>query len=107
MVPTYGGYAELVNRNSGQCLSCTGTPPAPASNWSSTLATAGPTRCGSSVAASGPAYDVNNWTATIQSMSSGLFADVYGASGSEGTGIDQWYWNGNWNQSWHFTQAIG
>ena len=76
-------------------------------HWSSTLATAVADQM--VVIGSGvwPGPDVNGWTATIESMSSGLFADVYGASGSEGTGLDQWYWNGGWNQSWHFSQAIG
>jgi hypothetical protein len=40
-------------------------------------------------------------------LNPGLYADVYGASWGAGDEIDQWYWNGGWNQFWQFTQAVG
>ncbi len=36
-----------------------------------------------------------------------LFADVAGASTNAGAAIDQWYYNGNWNQQWYFGPAVG
>ena len=55
-----------------------------------------------------PGWSEAGWTAGIESrLNPGQNVDVYGASGSAGDRIDQWYWNGGWNQWWNFTQAIG
>lgn len=107
VVPIAGGWAELVNRNSGQCLSVYNGSTNAGTGLVQYNCNGGYNQwwyIGSGVY---PGQSVNGWTTSMENGGSGLFADVYGASGSEGAGLDQWYWNGAWNQSWHFSQAIG
>ena len=107
VVPIVGGWAELVNRNSGLCLSVYNASTNPGQGLVQYNCDGAYNQwwyIGSGVYAG---QSVNGWTTTMENGGSGLFADVYGASGSQGTGLDQWYWNGAWNQSWHFSQAIG
>ncbi|MFB9238731.1 RICIN domain-containing protein [Plantactinospora siamensis] len=90
-VPT-GGYYEIVNQNSGQCLTtdgvagdqtyqflCTG---ADTQLWYTDLAPN-----------NGVGYSVG-------SKASRLYLEVYGAAGWQGAAIDTWYWNGGSNQYW-------
>jgi Ricin-type beta-trefoil lectin domain-like len=85
-----GGNYEIINQNSGQCLfadgivgdwiyqePCNGSA---AELWSTSLTP-------------GSAY-----VYTIANPASGLYMDVNGASGSEGTNIIQWTYNGGYNQ---------
>lgn len=103
VLPTDSGYAELVNRNSGKCLAapdyvaghqliqvpCTGNP---SQQWYLGVY---------------PGQSLTGQTKTVQNRSTGLFADVAGASTTAGAAIDQWYYNGNWNQQWYFGPAVG
>ncbi|GIH15249.1 RICIN domain-containing protein [Rugosimonospora africana] len=87
--PTSGGY-EIINKQSNQCLTtdnvagdtvyqfpCVG---ATTQVWSTSLSP-------------------NNLLGySIKSVSSGLYLDVNGGSGSQGAAIDTWYWNGGYNQ---------
>lgn len=95
-----GNVFTLVNVNSGKCLeapnqstaqgtqldqsTCNG---ATSQQWS-----VNPVVNGSS----GSSYNLVN-------VNSGLYADVFGASGSAGTAIDQWPGNGGTNQVWNFS----
>jgi hypothetical protein len=54
-----------------------------------------------------PGQSLAGQTRTVQNRSTGLFADVAGASTNAGAAIDQWYYNGNWNQQWYFGPAVG
>ena len=103
VLPTDSGYAELVNRNSGKCLAapdfvaghqliqvpCTGNP---SQQWYLGVY---------------PGQSLTGQTKTVQNRSTGLFADVAGASTGAGAAIDQWYYNGDWNQQWYFGPAVG
>jgi len=40
---------------------------------------------------------------SLVNVLSGLYADVFGASGSAGAAIDQWPGNGGANQAWNFS----
>jgi hypothetical protein len=108
VVPTDSGYAEIVNRNSGQCLTVAGD-----SNQAGTSLVQWPCTGDYSQQwyignGTYPGWSEANWTAGIGSrLNPGQNVDVQGASGSAGAWIDQWYWNGDWNQTWHFTQAVG
>ncbi len=84
------GNQEIINANSGQCLTTDGVAGdgvyqfpcvgALSQEWSTDLHIA-----------DGNVYP-------IRSASSGLYLDVYGGSSSEGAVIDTWYWNGGANQ---------
>lgn len=103
VLPTDSGYAELVNRNSGKCLAapdyvaghqliqvpCTGNP---GQQWYLGVY---------------QGQSLSGQTKTVQNRATGLFADVAGASTNAGAAIDQWYYNGNWNQQWYFGPAVG
>jgi hypothetical protein len=103
VLPTDSGYAELVNRNSGKCLAapdfvaghqliqvpCTGNP---SQQWYLGVY---------------PGQSLAGQTRTVQNRSTGLYADVAAASTTAGAAIDQWYYNGNWNQQWYFGPAVG
>ena len=103
LLPTDSGFAELVNRNSGQCLAapgygagqqliqvgCTGDP---GQQWYLGIY---------------PGQNITGQTKAIWNRATGLYADVNGASTSAGAAIDQWYYNGDWNQQWYFGPAVG
>jgi hypothetical protein len=103
VLPTDGGFAELVNRNSGKCLAapgynagqqliqvaCTGNP---GQQWYLGVY---------------PGQSLTGQTKTVWNRATGLYADVSGASTAAGAAIDQWYYNGNWNQQWYFGPAVG
>jgi hypothetical protein len=103
VLPTDSGYAELVNRNSGKCLAapgygagqqliqvaCTGNP---GQQWFLNVY---------------QGQSLLGQTKTVQNRATGLFADVAGASTNAGAAIDQWYYNGDWNQQWYFGPAVG
>ena len=103
VLPTDSGYAEIVNRNSGQCLSIYGNSAGPAplvqypcfgganQQWYYTGGTA----------------NLGGTTGKLWSRSTGLVADVAGESASRGAWIDVWYSTGHNNQSFTFTRAIG
>ena len=106
VLPTDSGYAELVNRNSGQCLSVVNN---------STSAGAGLVQYPCYGAPNQQWYlgvyqgnsNIKGQTKVMTSRSSGLVADVVGASTSDGAAIDQWTNNGGWNQQWYFGPAVG
>lgn len=103
VLPTDNGFAELVNRNSGKCLAapgynagqqliqvaCTGNP---GQQWYLGVY---------------PGQSLTGQTKTVWNRATGLYADVSGASTSAGAAIDQWYYNGDWNQQWYFGPAVG
>lgn len=103
VLPTDSSYAEIVNRNSGQCLSIYGNSPGPAplvqypcfgganQQWSYTGGTA----------------NLGGPTGKLWSRSNGLIVDVAGESASPGAWIDVWYSTGHNNQLFTFTNAIG
>ena len=103
VLPTDGGYAEIVNRNSGQCLSIYGNSAGPAplvqypcfgganQQWYYT----------------GGTSNLGGTTGKLWSRSNGLVADVAGESASPGAWIDVWYSTGHNNQYFTFTNAIG
>jgi hypothetical protein len=102
VLPTDSGYAEIVNRNSGQCLSDFGGAGAqviqyPCYGWTSQQWYLG-VYPGQSLAYTGHTV-TNRW--------SGLDLDVSGASVSAGAAIDTWYGNGGWNQWFTFEPAWG
>lgn len=84
------GNAQIVNANSGQCLTTDGVAGdgvyqfpcvgALSQEWSTGL------------------HADDGEVHSIRSASSGLYLDVYGGSGSQGAVIDTWYWNGGQNQ---------
>ena len=107
VIPTDSGYAEIVNRNSGQCLSVSGdsyNPGTPLVQWPCTGDYSQQWFIGGGTY---PGWSEEGWNAGIGNRLTGLYADVYGASPWAGDEIDQWYWNGGWNQYWQFTQAVG
>lgn len=53
-----------------------------------------------------PTFDPNT-TYTLTNVNSGLVADVYGASTSDGAEIAQWTLNGGANQKWYLRRATG
>jgi hypothetical protein len=103
VLPTDSGYAEIVNRNSGQCLSVYGNSagPAPLVQY--------PCFGGANQQwlFSGGTSNLGGSTGTLQSRSSKLMADVAGESATAGAWIDQWYANGHNNQLFTFTKAFG
>ena len=83
---------EIVNQNSGQCLTTNGVPgsqlyqwPCSANNpyqvWTTDL---------------GAYYDFHGHA--IRNPAFGLYVDVNGNSPWPGAAIDTWYWNGGYNQ---------
>jgi hypothetical protein len=108
VVPTDSGYAELVNRNSGQCLSVAGNSIAagtPLIQWPCWGGYGQQWLIGNGTY---PGWSENNWTAGVESrLNPGQNVDVSGMSGNAGAWIQQWWWTSNWNQWWHFEQAIG
>ena len=102
VLPTDSGYAEIVNRLSGQCLSGFGGAGAqvvqyPCNGWASQQWNLGVY----------PGQNLNYTAHNVTNRSSGLNLDVYQASTSSGAAIDTWTGNGNWNQSFTFEPAIG
>ena len=94
---TADGYKQIINVNSGQCLTTDGragdgvyqspcVTGALNQEWSTDLVP-------------------NGSDYTIESVYSGLYLDVYGDSGNAGANLDTWYWNGGWNQ--HFAGFQG
>ncbi len=103
VLPTDSGYAEIVNRLSGQCLSALGNQgdqvvQYPCYGWNSQQWDLGVY----------PGQSLNYTSHTVTNRASGLNLDVYQASTSSGAGIDTWPDNGGaWNQSFTFEPAIG
>ena len=93
------GSYEIVNRNSGQCL--TVTSPAEGTSvvqYPCTDITTQFWRLSTGTPQQGPRF-------TIQNVYSGYFLDVAGASPNFGTGIDQWQSNGGINQKFWITEG--
>jgi hypothetical protein len=102
VLPTDSGYAEIVNRLSGQCLSafggagsqvvqypCFGSPQ---QQWYLGV------------------YPYQSLAYTghhVTNRATGLNLDVYGGSKTAGGSIDTWYNNNDWNQWFIFEPAIG
>ena len=103
LLPTDGGFAEIVNRNSGQCLAAPGY--GAGQQLIQTPCTGGPLQ--QWYLDIYPGQSIQGQTEAIWNRATGLYADVSGASTSAGASIDQWYYNGNWNQQWYFGPAVG
>ena len=102
VLPTDSGYAEIVNRNSGQCLSGFGgagdqVEQYPCYGWTQQQWYLGVY----------PGQNLNYTGHNVTNRASGRDLDVYQGSTSAGTGIDTWPGNGDWNQWWTFEPAIG
>ncbi|HEY7010333.1 MAG TPA: RICIN domain-containing protein [Jatrophihabitantaceae bacterium] len=102
VLPTDSGYAEIVNRNSGQCLTAVGGAGAqvvqyPCYGWTTQQWYLGVY----------PGQSLNYTGHTVTNRWSGLNLDVNGGSTSAGAAIDTWYGTGNWNQWFTFEPAIG
>jgi hypothetical protein len=54
-----------------------------------------------------PGQSITGQTKSVWNRATGLYADVSGASTTAGAAIDQWTYNGNWNQQWYFGPAVG
>lgn len=87
--PVNGGF-EIVGRQSGKCITTDGVAghavylwaceQTPGQIWSTGL----------------EPNSASQWA--IQSVLSNLYLEVYGGSGSRGTAIDTWWWNGGQHQ---------
>jgi hypothetical protein len=94
--PVSGGF-QIINRNSGQCLTTDGVAGdtvyqfpcvgATSQTWWTSIT---------------PGNTVGY---SIQSAYSGLYLDVNGGSPWQGAAIDTWYWNGGSNQFFLATSA--
>jgi hypothetical protein len=106
ILPTDSGYAELVNRNSGQCLSVGNNSYSAGQQLVQYPCYGGANQQWNLGVYPGNS-DLSYQSRVLQSRSSGLVADVTGASYWAGANVEQWYYNGGWNQTWTFTPAIG
>ncbi len=102
VLPTDSGYAELVNRNSGQCLADPNHATGPAGLVQ--------LPCNGDAAEQWylgvyPGQSVSGQTHVLSNRYSGLVADVTGASPWPGAGVEQYYYNGGSNQNWTFLPA--
>ena len=104
MLPTDGGYAEIVSRNSGQCLSVFGN-----STSARTRLVQYPCFGGTDQQRyyTGGSGNLAGTTGKLWSRGSAMVADVAGASADAGDKIEQWPSNGGSNQYFTFTNAIG
>ena len=106
VLPTDSGYAELVNRNRGQCLTVNNSDGVAGESlvqYPCLGVNSQQWYLGVSAGNSNVSYQ----THVLTNRNSGLVADVSGASYDRGTSIEQWYENDNWNQQWYFSPAIG
>jgi hypothetical protein len=102
VLPTDSGYAQIVNRMTGQCLSEFGGAGGqvvqyPCYGWAQQQWYLGVY----------PGQNLNYTGHTVTNRWSGLVLDVNGGSTSAGAAIDTWYYNGNWNQWFTFEPAVG
>ena len=95
---------EIVNRGSGQCLSVDQISHDAGERLVQYYCYGG---LGQQWYLGVSGSNVLGLTTYLQSRLSGKFVDVNGASWFEGAGIDQYYFNGNWNQVWTFQPAAG
>ncbi|GAA0433763.1 hypothetical protein Acor_08000 [Acrocarpospora corrugata] len=92
-----GSHYQIVNRRSGKCITSDGLPGTPLYQWRC-KGTALQQWDTSLTPSTGLAYSIRN-------VGSGLFMEVSGDSGAQGTAIDTWYWNGGLNQYFLGTTA--
>jgi hypothetical protein len=102
VLPTDSGYAQIVNRMTGQCLSEFGGAGGqvvqyPCYGWTQQQWYLGIY----------PGQNLNYTGHTVTNRWSGLALDVNGGSTNAGAAIDTWYGNGNWNQWFTFEPAVG
>ena len=102
VLPTDSGYAEIVNRQTGQCLSQFGGAGAqvvqyPCYGYAQQQWYLGVY----------PGQNLNYTGHNVTNRYNGLNLDVNGGSTSAGAAIDTWYGNGNWNQWFTFEPAVG
>ena len=102
VLPTDSGYAEIVNRQTGQCLSQFGGAGAqvvqyPCYGYAQQQWNLGVY----------PGQNLNYTGHNVTNRYNGLNLDVNGGSTSAGAAIDTWYGNGNWNQWFTFEPAVG
>lgn len=104
VLPTDGGYAEIINRDSGQCLSASyggdggQVVQNPCGGWTSQQWYLGVSP-GHSLDPHTGHNVINRWN--------GLYLDVYNQSISDGAAIDTYHSTGNWNQWFIFDAAVG
>ncbi len=103
VLPTDSGFAEIANRNSGMCLAPSSY--AAGASLIQTTCTGDPTQ--QWYLGVYPGQSLQGQTTPFWNRATDLYADVSGASASAGTGLDQWYYNGDWNQQWYFGPAVG
>ncbi|QNK82884.1 RICIN domain-containing protein [Nakamurella sp. PAMC28650] len=106
VLPTDSGYAELVNRNSGQCLSVDGGSGSAGAGLVQQPCTGDPVQQWYLNVYQGNS-DIMGQTKILANRGTGLVADVAGKSTTDGGTIDQWYENDDWNQTWYFGPAVG
>ena len=104
VLPTDGGDAEIVSRNSGQCLSVFGNSTSAGMRLVQYPGFGGVDQQWYYTGGSG---NLAGTTGKLWSRSSAMVADVAGASADAGATIDQWPSNGGSNQYFTFTNAIG
>jgi len=84
-----GSHFELINRNSGKCMTTNGVAGAQLFQWDCS-------------GAANQLWDTsltpNGYNYWIRSVYSGLYVDVSGGSITQGAAIDTWYWNNGSNQ---------
>jgi hypothetical protein len=94
------GNMQIINQHSGMCLSTNGLSGSQLYQWTCTL--------GARQEWSGELYQARfgfgGYTTHLQNPSSGLYADVEGASGLAGTRIIGWSARGGYNQTFNYWQ---
>jgi hypothetical protein len=93
----YGGGYEIVNAQSGKCITTDSTPGDTVYQWTCEGGTAQIWYTG--------LQPGNGYSYPIRSAASGLYLDVNGDSPWAGANIDTWYWNGGLNQYFAGTSA--
>jgi hypothetical protein len=103
IVPTDGGWAELVNRNSGQCLSAGYTYTQPGAPLVQYPCFGGTNQQWYLGVYPGSTNLDGRKVVLASRTNSGLVADVTGGSPAQGTPLELWTRTGGWNQQFTFT----
>jgi endoglucanase len=107
VLPTNSGYAELVNVNSGECLSVASNSSTPGTDliqWPCYGSPGQQWYLGNS--GTYPGWSEAFWTVGVQSqLNPGQYAEVQDQVNYPGGVIDEYTWTGAWNQFWNITWA--
>jgi hypothetical protein len=92
-----GGYYEIINKNSGQCLTTDGVAGHTLYQWP----------CGGASLQlwQVPPTFYGNTASWIKNPATGLYLDIFGGSIAAGGTIDAWPWNGGTSNQYFFAQA--